>query len=293
MLICLIFCVALMVFDRRYQHLQGMRQVVDTVLTPLRLAVNLPFSSFDWMLQHLQSREHLVAENITLRTENFALRTRQQRLEVVERENQRLHSLLGSTAQMAERSLVAKLLTVALEPYSQQITLDKGSFQNVYVGQPIISMRGIMGQVIAVSGFTSTALLITDAKHDIPVQSNRSGLRTIARGTGRPNELELLHIPNNADLKVGDLVISSGFGGRFPRNYPVATVTSITKNPSMPFATVMAEPTARVDRASEVLLLWHSNPSVDISEQMTQNYDSVKDASHDAAKTLEQAKDAQ
>lgn len=269
MILCLILSIVLMAFDARYGHLYGLRQGLDTALTPLKLAVNLPFALYDIGKTQWQSRQELITANENLRRENVALRTRQQRLEIIERENQRLNSLLGSTAQIAERSLVAKLLTVALEPYSQQITLDKGSFQNVYVGQPIISAQGIMGQVIATSGFTSTALLITDAKHDIPVQSNRSGLRTIARGTGRPNELALLYIPNNADIKVGDLMISSGFGGRFPRNYPVATVTHISKNLSMPFATVLAQPTAHVDRASEVLLIWHSNSAVDLSEQMS------------------------
>lgn len=256
MFILVCACLALMITDSRYDQLSGVRRVIDTAVTPLRYAVNAPFQLYNWCDEWFTSHNTLIANNRKLSTENFELRTRQQQLEIVQKENERLHALLNSSQKVTKRSIVAKLMKVALQPYSQQITLDKGLKDDVYIGQSVIGSNGIMGQIIHANDFTSTALLITDGKHDIPVQSNRSGFRTIARGTGRSNELELLHVPNNTDILVGDLMISSGFGGRFPRNYPVARVTDIQLDPSAPFATITATPTAAIDRVSEVLLIW-------------------------------------
>ena len=256
MIFCVIACLTLMTIDNRNNHLEGVRRGIDYAVTPLRYIINAPFVFLGWSNQQLTTHSTLIAENEKLKEENLSLRTRQQTLEIIQQENDRLRGLLGSSSKVTERSLVAELLTVALDPYSQQITINKGLSDEVYDGQPIISSEGIMGQIVHTSDFSSVALLISDAKHDIPVQANRSGLRTIARGTGRPNELELLHIPNSADLKEGDLIISSGLGGRFPRNYPVAIVEKIENQPGQPFASVTATPTAKLDRASEVLLIW-------------------------------------
>lgn len=267
MFILLCVCIVLMITDSRYDQLNGVRRVVDTAVTPLRYVVSSPFRLYNWCDEWLTSHNNLIANNRRLSTENFELRTRQQRLDIITHENERLHALLNSSQKVTKRSIVAKLMKVALQPYSQQITLDKGLKDDVYIGQSVIGSNGIMGQIIHANDFTSTALLITDGKHDIPVQSNRSGFRTIARGTGRSNELELLHVPSNADIRVGDLVISSGFGGRFPRNYPVARVTDIQLDPSQPFATIKATPTAGIDRASEVLLIWPDSVDVGLTEQ--------------------------
>lgn len=258
MVFCVIACLALMTVDNRYNHLEGVRRGIDYAITPVRYVINAPFVFLGWSNQKLSLHSTLMLQNEQLRDENISLRTRQQKLEILEQENQRLRELLGSSSTVTERSLVAELLTVSLDPYSQQVNLNKGLVNEVYQGQPIISAEGVMGQVIHVSDHSSVALLISDAKHDIPVQSNRSGLRTIARGTGNPDSLELLYIPNSADLQVGDLMISSGLGNRFPRNYPVAVVTAITNEPGSSFATVSAKPTAKLDRTSELLLIWPS-----------------------------------
>jgi rod shape-determining protein MreC len=117
-----------------------------------------------------------------------------------------------------------------------------------------------MGQVVVTNPLTATVLLITDADHALPVQINRNGLRTIATGTGRINRLRLPHLPKNADVQVGDLLVTSGMGGVFPAGYPVARITEVADDPNSAFATVMAEPTARLDRSYEVLLVWTRDP---------------------------------
>jgi rod shape-determining protein MreC len=142
-----------------------------------------------------------------------------------------------------------------MAPFSRQIVLNKGSAQGIHEGQPIIDAYGVMGQVVQVTPFTSTAMLITDPNHAIPVEVNRNGLRSVARGTSDPGLLELFHLPSNADIQQGDLLVTSGLDGRFPPGYPVARVTRIEKQPDSPFAIVSAEPTAHLENSRVVLLV--------------------------------------
>ena len=163
---------------------------------------------------------------------------------------------------MGEPVLVAELLSVDQDPYRQQVVLNKGRKDKVYIGQPIIDAWGVMGQIIYLADSSSTAMLISDPSHAIPVQVNRSGLRSTAFGTGNASELELRYIPHNADIQIGDLIVASGLGQRFPPNYPVARIVKIERPVGEAFATVLAEPLAHLDKSREVLLVWH-NPPVD------------------------------
>jgi rod shape-determining protein MreC len=176
----------------------------------------------------------------------------------------RLRDLLGSSFRIGERVLIAEILAVDLDPGHQQVVINKGSSSGVFVGQPVLDANAVMGQVVRTNPFSSTVLLITDSDHALPVELNRNGLRTIARGAGVGQDLELLYIPKNADVRIGDLLVTSGMGGRFPRGYPVARVTAVRHDPNDPFTVVTAEPTARLDRSREVLLVWTLNPETEI-----------------------------
>jgi rod shape-determining protein MreC len=134
--------------------------------------------------------------------------------------------------------------------------IDKGTSSGIFVGQPVLDADAVMGQVVRTSPLTATVLLITDAAHSLPVQINRNGLRTVANGSGLIDQLSLPHLPKNADVRVGDLLVTSGLGGVFPPGYPVARIRAIRDDPGSHFATVLAEPTARLDRSHEVLLVW-------------------------------------
>jgi len=138
--------------------------------------------------------------------------------------------------------------------------LDKGAADGVFKGQAVLDADGIFGQVSQVHAKTAEVILISDAEHAIPVQSNRSGLRTIAVGTGDSERLSLPFVTVEADLKQGDLLLSTGMGGVFPAGYPIAEVTQVVRNASTTFALVDARPTARLDRDREVLLVWFDPP---------------------------------
>jgi len=249
-----------MTLDHRQHHADTLRAALSVLIYPIQALVGLPENTGSWIAETLSSRQQLLDDNRDLHDEQFRLQIRLQKLESLESENNRLRELLGSSFRVGEQSLIAELISVDMAPFSQQVLLNKGSRANVYSGQPILDASGIMGQVLKVGPFSSTAIMITDPSHEIPIEVNRNGLRAIARGTGDPNMLDLPHIPNNADILVGDLLITSGLGGRFPASYPVARVTSITNTPGEPFAVVTAEPTAKLLSTREILLVWVDPP---------------------------------
>lgn len=261
--------VAMMVADHRFHHVDHVRDFLAGSIAPLRYAVDLPSEAFHWGATLVASRAELIDQVDRLERINLRLRARQQRFETLRSENDRLRVLLDSSAKREDRVLVSELLSIDLDPYRQQVVINHGSRAGAYRGQPVIDAHGVMGQIIHTGPLTATALLISDPNHALPVQINRNGLRTIASGTGEADRLELLYIPNSADVRVGDLVVTSGLGGTFPPNYPVATVEVVERRPGESFARVEARPEAQLDRSREVLLVWpdHAEPAPADSQQ--------------------------
>lgn len=247
-----------MTLDHRTNYVNSIRSSIAVLVYPFQYLVNFPSNVGDWASDSFTSRKALQEDNSTLRTQNLILTTQLQKLNFIESENIHLRSLLESSKRVGERILIAELLSVDMDPYKQQVTINKGSLSSdeIYAGQPFVDAKGVMGKLIHISPFSSTALLITDPSHTLPVRVNRNGLRAIAKGTGSQTRLEIPHLPNNADIKVGDLLVTSGLGCVFPVGYPTATVVEINIDPSLPFAEVLAEPIAELNRSSEILLVW-------------------------------------
>jgi len=236
--------------------------MLSVVVYPLHLAVNAPAAYVRTARERMTDEAQLRAANAALGRENLLLKARLQQFESLEAENMRLRDLLGSSFSVGERVLIAEILSVDLTPSRQQVMVNKGTSSGVFVGQPVLDANAVMGQVIRTNPFSSVVLLITDADHALPVEVNRNGVRSIAAGTGLGQGLELLFIPKNADIREGDLLVTSGMGERFPPGYPVARVTTVRQDPDNPFMTVVAEPNARLDRSREVLLVWTLNPQM-------------------------------
>ncbi|MCG6985674.1 MAG: rod shape-determining protein MreC [Thiocapsa sp.] len=254
--------VGLLVADHRSDHLDTVRSMLSVVVYPLHLAVNAPAAYVRTARERMTDEAQLRAANAALGRENLLLKARLQQFESLEAENMRLRDLLGSSFSVGERVLIAEILSVDLTPSRQQVMVNKGTSSGVFVGQPVLDANAVMGQVIRTNPFSSVVLLITDADHALPVEVNRNGVRSIAAGTGLGQGLELLFIPKNADIREGDLLVTSGMGERFPPGYPVARVTTVRQDPDNPFMTVVAEPNARLDRSREVLLVWTLNPQM-------------------------------
>ncbi len=250
-----------MVVDHKNSHLEILRSSISTLVYPLQYTAGLAADIPRKISAMMVSRQALMNENERLRDEQLRMYSKLQRIATLEDENRRLRTLLESSVEFYERVLVAELVGVELEPFRQQIIINKGLTHEVFNGQPVVDSGGIMGQIIHVSPFSSTVLLITDPTHSIPVLVNRNGLRSVAVGLGQDNVVSLEHIPVNADIKEGDLVVSSGLGRKFPRGYPVGTVSSVTRIPGELFSSVLISPSAKFGETREALLLWPDQPS--------------------------------
>jgi rod shape-determining protein MreC len=256
LLVLVVLSVALMVVDARFTLLKPVRSQMSLVLMQTYWITDLPQRLYQGVASQFGSRTELVAENEKLKTENLLLQGRMQKLAALTEQNVRLRELLNSSALVNEKVEVAELIGMDPNPFTHRIIINKGERDGVVLGQPVLDARGLMGQVVELMPYTSRVLLLTDTTHSIPVQVNRNGLRAIASGTGNPERLELRHVADTADIKEGDLLVSSGLGQRFPAGYPVATVKEVIHDSGQPFAIVRAVPTAALNRSRYLLLVF-------------------------------------
>jgi rod shape-determining protein MreC len=248
-------CIAMMVVDHRFQHLEIVRSNISLAISPLRYLVSLPATGGNWVNDWFTSHTDLLNENEALKAEGRILSARLQKLEILAEENVRLRNLLGASRKIADDVIVAELLSVDQNPYRQLIEINKGSSDGVEIGHAVIDDFGIMGQVVHVNPQSASIILISDPEHAIPVQFIRSGTRSVAFGRGSTRQLELRYLPATADIMVDDELVTSGLGGRFPPDYPVARVTAISEDKVLGFVSVLAEPKARLDSSREVLVI--------------------------------------
>jgi rod shape-determining protein MreC len=248
-----------MFVDQRFNHLEVVRSNISLALSPLRYLVSLPVITVNWANEWLSSHTEILNKNAVLIADGRILNARLQKMQVLLAENTRLRNMLGSSRKLADQVIVAELLSVDQNPYRQLIEINKGTNDGVALGHAVIDDFGIMGQVIHVNQYTSTTILISDPEHAIPVQFIRSGTRSVAFGNGNVDQLELRYLPATADIEVGDELVTSGLGGRFPADYPVATVISIAKDLTHGFIAVLAKPLARLDSSREVLVVKPNN----------------------------------
>lgn len=248
--------IVLMVAENRgSQKLEPLRQWLSWALTPVMWIAASPSDVLDGV-DHFRSRESLLAENRDLRERLLKQDARLLRLASLEAENIRIRELLASSSSLEDRVLIAEILATSQDPYRHQIVLNKGGRDGVYRGQALVDAEGIMGQIVQVNPGSSVALLITDPDHGIPVEINRTGLQTIALGRGDGHGLSLPYLPGNADVKVGDLLVTSGLGGRFPAGYPVGTIHELKHAGGESFMEAIAYPKAKLNQGRQALLVW-------------------------------------
>lgn len=253
----------LLYLDEKTNHLQPLRYALAFFSTPFYFAGDVPVRLTQTLFQGLQSNETLQNKNVELQEQVLQLQLRVQKLAALTAENVRLRELLNSTSMVDARVSVVEIIGVDPDPVRQEVIINQGANNDVRIGMPLLDASGVMGQVREVGPYTSRVILLVDSNHAIPVQVNRNGLRAIAVGGGRFDKLVLTHVPDTADVQVGDLLISSGLGQRFPEGYPVGEVTEVEHHPGLPFARVEARPSARMDKSRHVLLVRSESPSQD------------------------------
>lgn len=247
---------ALIVADHRTDALEPVRGVLLSLVYPFQVIVNTPLQAARGLLDDFALHRTLTEEVRALQAQQLVLKVQLQKFNALESENRHLRELMDSSFRVGDRLLVAELLAVDSNPFSRHITIDKGALHDVYEGQPLLDEDGVVGQIVHVSPLSSTAILVTDPGHGLPVQFTRSGLRALVVGSGTKNRLEVPFLAHSEDVRQGDLVVTSGLGGHFPAGYPVGRVLEVVQDPHEPFANVALEPTAHPERSSQFLLVW-------------------------------------
>lgn len=252
----------LMALDMATRLLEPVRGILGTVVSPVQVLAEVPYLLADQVGDVATTHESLRERNAQLERQILELSQISQQFMSLKSENERLRELLGSVARVPAEIMVAELLAVVPTPNTHQIIIDKGSDAGIRLGQAILDAEGLFGQVVEVDRYTSRVLLIVDPSHAVPVQVNRSGVRSVAAGTGELDRLVLENVPVTADILQGDLLESSGLGGRFPRGYPVGYVSSVLIEPTSSYAEVEVRPLAALDRARHVLVVFdqQANP---------------------------------
>jgi len=252
----IVISILLMYFDNRDNHLDTVRKGIGAAVYPVRVIVDAPVRFWNWLRESTTSRSELDLELNRLKGELLLTNVRLQKLNALEAENARLKAMMDAREQVRDRTRVAEIMSVDANPYSHSLVINVGTRDGVSDGQALVDADGVVGQVIEAGLMTSQAMLISDTNHALPVEVNRNGLRTIVVGTGKIDQLQLPFVVNNADISVGDLLVTSGLGGAFPAGYPVAIVESVTRKPHEPYAQVTAKPSASLGQVREVLLIF-------------------------------------
>jgi rod shape-determining protein MreC len=251
-----LLAVILMFYDQRGGWLDTARYGLQAAIYPLQLAVNSPSAAWSWLKESFATRESLQQEVDTLRSQLREQQLITLRQSALQQENATLRHLNGVMPEVIEKRLVGEVINVETSTLRQRLLVNRGGNSGVYKSQPVVTGDGVIGQVFRTGPFSSEIILITDAEHALPVQVLRSGVRTIALGTGRSTALDLPYVPQNKDVKVGDVLVTSGLGQVFPYGIPVGRVTRVTRDPAVPLAQIVAVPLAKIESDREVLFIW-------------------------------------
>lgn len=249
----LALAITLLVLDHRGGWLRQARGQAQLLVQPVWALAGLPGRVGSGLKDAFASRSALQADNDRLRNELLLANARLTRLRNAAIDNAQLRDLLGVVERSGLDVQLVPILDIDLEPSRQRLVLAAGSRQGVQRGQAVIDAGGLLGQVIDVTPMHSTVLLLTDPDHAVPVVVARNGVRLIAYGRG--DRLELHDVPLNRDVQIGDALVTSGLGGRFPPGFPVATITALRPDESQAFLVGELAPAAQLDRGRDVLLL--------------------------------------
>lgn len=277
-MLALLFSIALMFSDYRYHYLDNVRSGFSLIVSPLQYAVDYPVRVVGWVQSLVSAKKVLIDENMRLRYQQTALEAELQKLLVIQKENSQLKELLLTSSQADMRAMAAQILAVDTSNARQIVVLNKGNRDGVYSGQPILDAKGVMGQVVDVGPMTSTVLLISDSKSAVPVRNNRTGERAILVGTNSLDQLSLINLPKTASIHPGDVLVTSGLGGRYPEGYPVGKVEKVSSLPGEDFVKVVVSPIALLNRNRLVLLIWPDLEQEQLTAQINERLNVGDDA---------------
>lgn len=250
-----VLSILLMVLDARFRYAEPLRHVLALAAYPIQSLATAPVTAFANLSDFFASRAVLQRENAALNEERLKRAPDLLTLEALKAENAELRKSLAARRRAPQQAIFAEIVYAGRDPFARTVMVDKGSQQGVQLGQPVIDSAGVLGQVTRVHPLLAEVTLVVDKDHPVPVQVVRSGLRGIVYGSGDGATLELRHMAANADVDVGDALVTSGIDEVYPPGLPVARVTQVERDTALAFAKIVCEPSAGVNRHRQVLVL--------------------------------------
>lgn len=272
-----LLCVVLLVVDANSKLLSPVRQVLGVALYPFQRVVMLPRDAVTLVQDYTDAARLLQQESDDLRRQRIELSQVLTNAAQLMTENEQLRRLLGVVEQRpAYPTVVVEVLYEPVTPFRRRLVFNKGSRDGIAPGMPVIDEGGVVGQVIRVTPFSAEAAMLTDEQLAIPVQLLRNGLRLIAFGSTVPGKIEVRYFSSDADIRLGDVLVTSGVGGGFPSGLSVGTVQSVERDAASGFARALAEPTSYPERYRHFLVL--KVPLQSIDDQSTDSPFSSREA---------------
>lgn len=253
--LCSALALLLMVADARFKLMQPVRASFALVLHPVQRLLLTPVDAWETAGDYLRGTKRAMQAEDQARRQLARQAEQLSRAESLQAENERLRKLLGLQPLLSVPSIPAEVLFEAPDPFSRRIVIDRGATQGVAAGSPVINEAGVLGQVTRVYPLSAEVTLLTDKEAAIPLLNARTQMRNAASGRSDGAGMELRFLAANADVKVGDVMTTSGLDGVYPPGLPVAKVAIVERRGDSSFAQVLLVPIAQPDSARHVLVL--------------------------------------
>jgi len=268
LILLLSLSVSTIILDYRYNQADYVRSFInDIIIYPLYNLSSLPRSMIISFMQEYQDIDMLEKEINELKSENMSLKIKLQEFDSLKEENERLLAIEKKSLASTKKQKIAKVLNNSASPTRKIAIIDKGQNDGLYKGQNVIGVNGLIGQIIELNMMSSKIILINDISHNVPGNVSRTGEKVIVAGSDNSSNLMIQYTPIDTDIKVGDIVTTSGVAGRFKSNIPIGKVISITKDPEKKFSDINIKAFENLDNLSDVILIWDYQPSMETSNE--------------------------
>ena len=260
-LFLIILSVSTIILDNKYKQINYIRSIInDVIIYPIDLISSIPKSIVELLIIESQEGPDLQLEITKLKDENLNLKIKLQELQSLKDENLRLRNMAKESTIIANKQTLVKVISASAHPNKKIISIDKGRKEAVFEGQNVLGLKGLIGQVIEVNYLTSKVLLISDLNHNVPAQITRTGEKLIVSGMGRDDKLRVSYAPLNMDIKIGDIVATSGIANRFKLNIPIGKISDVIYNQDKNFIEAIVLPYENIGNIAELILIWDYIP---------------------------------
>ena len=257
----IILSVSTIILDNKYKQINYIRSIInDVIIYPVDLISSIPKSIVELLVIESQEGPDLQLEITKLKDENLNLKIKLQELQSLKDENLRLRNMAKESTIIANKQTLVKVISTSAHPNKKIISIDKGRKGDVFEGQNVLGLKGLIGQVIEVNYLTSKVLLISDLNHNVPAQITRTGEKLIVSGMGRDDKLRVSYAPLNMDIKIGDIVATSGIADRFKLNIPIGKISDVIYNQDKNFIEAIVLPYENIGNIAELILIWDYIP---------------------------------